>query len=199
MSKPPDWLSIAGSWSAIGTLTLGVMAFLRGTSRTKIQLREVLTYPWGTPFPLGRKTLERDLRQGVWLQQQLGEAVYREDFFPAVIVRVNRLGARALNVEYVELFDTKRKQPIMRARGASGETVRTIEAHDHYEWTFYFDEARAYLSDHYPNNQFPRVRVRVIKGGGQPLRFPRLSISGNRLLDLAQTSQKVLGELPMRR
>jgi hypothetical protein len=199
MSKSADWLSVAGSWSAIGTLSLGVLAFLRGTSRTKIRLREVLTYPWGSPFPLGRKTLERDLRQGVFLQQQQGDGVYGEDFFVAVIVRVNRLGARPLNVEFVELFDTKRRQPILRAKGASGETVRTIEAHDHFEWRFDFDEARKYLDAHYPNRAFPRVRVRVIRGGGQPLRFHRLGISGKRLLELAQVSEKVLGELPARR
>ena len=199
MSKSDDALAVVGSWSAIGTLALGVLAFIRGTSRTKIELREVLTYPFGAPFPLGRKTLERDLRTGVSLQRDSGDPIYGEEFFLALIVRVNRIGARPLNIEHVELYDTKRKQPILRAKGAAGETVRTIEAHDHFEWKFYLDELWKYLAYHYPDNSFPRVRVRVIKGGGQPIRWKRLAISGSRLLEVTRASQKVLGELPSRR
>lgn len=199
MPQSQDTLTVVGSWSAIGTLALGVMAFIRGTSRTKIELREVLTYPFGAPFPLGKKTLERDLRTGISLQRQGSDPIYGDEFFLAMIVRVNRIGARPLNIEQVELFDTNRKQPMLRASGANGETVRTIEAHDHYEWKFYLDDLWKYLVFHYPDDAFPRIQVRVIKGGGQPIRWKHLSISGPRLLELIRTSQKVLGELPSRR
>lgn len=204
-SSPQDWLSIVGAWSAIGTLIISqftlliaALTFLRGTSRTKVLIREHLIYPWGLPFLLGRKSLEQDLRIGIMRQSEEGEAVHREDFFVALSVRVNRSGASALNVEYVELFDTKRKEPITRAKGANNETVRTIEAHDHYEWRFFFDEVWKHLAFHYRETEYPRVRVRVITGDGTPLRGQRLSISGARLLEMALVSQKVFGELPSR-
>lgn len=199
MSKSDDVLTVVGSWSAIGTLALGVLAFIRGTSYTSVELRQEVRHQWAEPFALGKHSLEQDIRTAVARIKEDNEPPYGEDFFITLVVRVNRGGAKPLNVEYVELFDTHRKQTILRANGASGETVRTIEAHDHYEWKFYLDEAWKYLAVHYRDDNFPRVKVRVMKGNGKPLRWRRKSIKGERLLALYRTSQKVLGELRTRR
>lgn len=199
MNNADSALTVVGSWSAIGTFVLGVLAFVRGISYTSVKLRLELRHQWAKSFVLSERTLEQDIRTAVSLINNDSDPAYSEDFYLTLVVRVNRGGVKPLNVEFVELFDAQRKETILRADGASGETVRTIAAHDHHEWKFYLDEAWQHLAFHYRDDDFPSVKVRVMKGNGKPLRGRRITNNGARFLALYRTSQKVLGELRTRR
>jgi hypothetical protein len=194
----PVFISLMpGAIAVIGTIA-SLIAIWRHFAITTMRIRPSLLYPAFAPFLLRYKSFENDLRLGLLLLREQPVVLYRNELFIQFEIRANRKGERPLHIEGIEIIDAKRKQAISRITLPANKR-QVIEGHRNATWTFEFETVWKHLGHYYKPENFPDLRVRLMKSsGGNALVLRGNRIKAKQLRTILRARIDLIDVLPVR-